>query len=52
VLGVPARVVRATDDPLRGRIASAVAAYLELAEQHRRGNFPQRHSTGSSLDGA
>lgn len=52
VLGVPARVVRATDDALRGRIASAVAAYLELAEQHRRGNFPQRHSTGSSLDGA
>jgi len=29
-----------------------VAAYLELAEQHRRGNFPQRHSRGSPLDGA
>jgi len=52
VLGVPARVVRTTDDALRGRIASGVAAYIELADQHRRGNFPHRRSTGSALDGA
>ena len=44
VLGVPARVVRTTDDALRGRIASAVAAYIALAEQHRRGDFPRRRS--------
>ena len=44
VLGVPARVVRPTDDALRGRIASAVAAYIALAEQHRRGDFPRRRS--------
>lgn len=40
VLGVPGRVVRSTDDALRGRIASAVAAYVVLAERHRRGEFP------------
>ncbi|HEX6048688.1 MAG TPA: gamma carbonic anhydrase family protein [Gemmatimonadaceae bacterium] len=40
VLGVPGRVVRSTDDELRGRIASAVAAYVALAERHRRGEFP------------
>lgn len=39
VLGVPARVVRSTDEALRGRTASAVAAYLDLAERHRRGEF-------------
>jgi carbonic anhydrase/acetyltransferase-like protein (isoleucine patch superfamily) len=52
VLGVPARVVRTTDDALRGRIASAVAAYVELAEQHRQGDFARHHSMGSLLDGA
>ena len=52
VLGVPARVVRTTDDPLRDRIASGVAAYIELADQHRRGKFPRRHSTGSLPDGS
>ena len=52
VLGVPARVVRTTDEALRSRISSGVAAYTELAEQHRRGNFPQRRSSGSALDGA
>ena len=41
VLGVPARVVRPMDDALRGRIASAVAAYVALAERHRRGEFPR-----------
>lgn len=41
VLGVPGRVVRATDAVLRERTASAVAAYLALAERHRRGEFPR-----------
>jgi carbonic anhydrase/acetyltransferase-like protein (isoleucine patch superfamily) len=39
VLGVPGRIVRSADETLRGRAASAVAAYLELAERHRRGEF-------------
>ena len=39
VLGVPGRVVRSTDEALRGRTAHAVAAYLDLAERHRRGEF-------------
>ena len=42
VLGVPGRVVRSADETLRGRAASAVAAYLELAERHRRGEFVRR----------
>jgi carbonic anhydrase/acetyltransferase-like protein (isoleucine patch superfamily) len=37
VLGVPGRIVRSGDETLRGRGASAVAAYVELAERHRRG---------------
>jgi carbonic anhydrase/acetyltransferase-like protein (isoleucine patch superfamily) len=40
VLGVPGRVIRSTDEVLRERIASAVAAYVALAERHRRGEFP------------
>jgi carbonic anhydrase/acetyltransferase-like protein (isoleucine patch superfamily) len=39
VLGVPGRIVRSADETLRGRAASAVAAYLDLAERHRRGEF-------------
>jgi carbonic anhydrase/acetyltransferase-like protein (isoleucine patch superfamily) len=39
VLGVPGRVVRSADERLRSRGASAVAAYLALAERHRRGEF-------------
>lgn len=42
VLGVPGRVVRAMDDALRERIAHGVAAYLDLAERHRRGEFERR----------
>ena len=41
VLGVPGRIVRSGDEALRTRGASAVAAYLELAERHRREEFPQ-----------
>ena len=39
VLGVPGRIVRSGDKTLRSRGASAVAAYLELSERHRRGDF-------------
>ena len=42
VLGVPGRIVRSADETLRIRVASAVAAYLELAERHRRGEFARR----------
>ena len=42
VLGVPGRIVRTADETLRGRAASAVAAYLELAGRHRRGEFVRR----------
>jgi len=44
VLGVPGRVVRATDETLRARTAQAVAAYLDLAARHRRGEFPRLQS--------
>ena len=44
VLGVPGRVVRATDETLRERTAQAVAAYLDLAKRHRRGEFPRLQS--------
>jgi carbonic anhydrase/acetyltransferase-like protein (isoleucine patch superfamily) len=43
VLGIPGRVVRAVDDVLRNRIAAGVAAYVALAEQHRRGEFARCH---------
>ena len=46
VLGVAARVVRTMDDGLRERTAQAVAAYLDLAARHRRGEFT-RHTTPS-----
>jgi carbonic anhydrase/acetyltransferase-like protein (isoleucine patch superfamily) len=51
VIGVPGRVVRATDEALRERTAHAVAAYLELAGRHRRGEFP-RHTSASEPRGA
>jgi carbonic anhydrase/acetyltransferase-like protein (isoleucine patch superfamily) len=44
VLGVPARVVRTTDETLRGRTAQAVAAYIDLAARHRRGDFARHES--------
>jgi carbonic anhydrase/acetyltransferase-like protein (isoleucine patch superfamily) len=40
VLGVPGRVVRGTDDAMRARIAWTVAAYIDLSERHRRGDYP------------
>jgi carbonic anhydrase/acetyltransferase-like protein (isoleucine patch superfamily) len=40
VLGVPGRVVRATTEAERERIARTVAAYLAHQERHRRGEFP------------
>jgi carbonic anhydrase/acetyltransferase-like protein (isoleucine patch superfamily) len=46
VLGVPGRIVRSADETLRGRAASAVAAYLELAERHRRGEFVRWGAAG------
>jgi len=46
VLGVPGRVVRATDETLRERTGHAVAAYLDLATRHRRGEFPRHTSVG------
>jgi carbonic anhydrase/acetyltransferase-like protein (isoleucine patch superfamily) len=44
VLGVPARVIRPTDEKLRARTAAAVAAYLSLAQRHRRGEFQRLES--------
>lgn len=49
VLGVPGRVVRQTTDEMRERIARTVAAYVELQERHRRGEFPMLRDPGSSL---
>jgi carbonic anhydrase/acetyltransferase-like protein (isoleucine patch superfamily) len=46
VLGVPARVVRTMDAGLRERTEQAVAAYVDLAARHRRGEFA-RHTTPS-----
>jgi carbonic anhydrase/acetyltransferase-like protein (isoleucine patch superfamily) len=37
VIGVPGRIVRQTTGEERERIKRTVDAYLELAEQHRRG---------------
>jgi carbonic anhydrase/acetyltransferase-like protein (isoleucine patch superfamily) len=42
VLGVPARVVRATTDAERGRIRRTVESYLSLQQRHRAGEFPVR----------
>jgi carbonic anhydrase/acetyltransferase-like protein (isoleucine patch superfamily) len=43
-LGVPAKVIRPVDDALRARIANGVQAYVTLAEQHRRSDFPRRET--------
>ena len=40
VVGLPAKVVRPVTDAERDRIRKTVASYLELQEQHRRGEFP------------
>ena len=48
VLGVPGKVVRATDETLRARAAMGVEAYLALAAQHRRGDFARCRSESSS----
>jgi carbonic anhydrase/acetyltransferase-like protein (isoleucine patch superfamily) len=41
VLGVPGRVVRATTNAERERIARTVQSYLELQQAHRRGEYPR-----------
>ena len=40
VMGVPARVVRSVDEPLRARIRETWQHYVQEAERHRAGNFP------------
>ena len=40
VLGVPAKVVRTLDEALRERVLQGVKHYVELARQHRRGEYP------------
>ena len=40
VLGVPAKVVRATSAEMHQRIAHTVASYVELQERYRRGELP------------
>ena len=40
VLGVPARVVKPVTPEMRARITATVDAYIELKEQHRRGQWP------------
>ena len=42
VMGVPARVVRAVDQRLAGRIAETWSHYVEQARVHREGRFPLR----------
>jgi carbonic anhydrase/acetyltransferase-like protein (isoleucine patch superfamily) len=49
VLGVPARVVRATTDEERQRIARTVASYLALQERHRGGEFPAAPATSRGV---
>ena len=49
VLGVPARVVRATTDEERQRIARTVASYLTLQERHRGGEFPAAPATSRGV---
>ena len=45
VMGVPARVVRRTTDEMRERIRRTVQSYLELQEQHRRGEYATHRMT-------
>jgi carbonic anhydrase/acetyltransferase-like protein (isoleucine patch superfamily) len=40
VLGIPARVVKSVTPEMTARIAATVDAYIELKEQHRRGQWP------------
>ncbi len=42
VVGVPARVVRATTDEERARIRRTAEAYVRLQARHRAGEFPRR----------
>jgi carbonic anhydrase/acetyltransferase-like protein (isoleucine patch superfamily) len=42
VLGIPARRVMEVDDATRARILHGAAAYAELMERHKRGEFPRR----------
>jgi len=49
VLGVPARVVRATTEEERQRIARTVASYLALQERHRGGEFPAAPATSRGV---
>jgi len=46
VLGVPARVVKPVTPQMAARIAATVDAYLELKEQHRRGQWPALTGSG------
>jgi carbonic anhydrase/acetyltransferase-like protein (isoleucine patch superfamily) len=39
VAGVPAKVVKQVDAPTRARMVAGVAAYLDLAARHQRGEF-------------
>ena len=39
VVGVPAKVTRATTDAERERIAHTVRAYLALQQEHREGRY-------------
>jgi len=41
VVGVPARIIRDVDDPLRARIRDTVAHYRALKEGHRAGRWTQ-----------
>jgi carbonic anhydrase/acetyltransferase-like protein (isoleucine patch superfamily) len=41
VLGVPGRIVRATTEAERERIARTVQSYVELQQAHRRGEYPR-----------
>jgi carbonic anhydrase/acetyltransferase-like protein (isoleucine patch superfamily) len=49
VLGVPARVVRATTEEERQRIARTVASYLALQERHCGGEFPAAPATSRGV---
>ena len=39
VVGIPAKVLREVDDQTRERIQRGTAAYVEMAERHRKGEF-------------
>jgi carbonic anhydrase/acetyltransferase-like protein (isoleucine patch superfamily) len=45
VMGVPAKVVRPVDEPLRARIRGTWEHYVAEAERHRRGTFPLLQTT-------